>query len=579
VARGERTFVMKFVGDARQALGEMDKLVPGLKNMSTAGKAAVGAAAVGAAAVGTAALAGLGKAISLAADYEKAIDAVGAVAGASEAQTKQLYDTGRRLGKSTAFTAVEAAAAMEELAAQGLSVDQIIGGAADATVALAAAGGVDMVTAATAAAQTMGVWGLKSEQMTDVVNRMAGAANVSKFDVADMTLALSQGAGVAAAAGVTYQDFLTTIAATATSFQSGSDAGTGFKTFVQRLVPQGKAATRAMRDLGIITKDGQNTFFDAKGNFAGMANAADVLQKALSGLTDEARTDALRDIFGSDASRTAAALAVQGRAAFEQMDRTMGGTDAADIAAQRMGNLRGELEKLKGALEDIGIGLGEKLLPPLTKVVGWLAENLPKVPANVWLVVFAVGALIGLFSLLATVALPIIAVMTLVGASFLLIPLGIAMVIASIVLLWVYWDKLIAKAREVREAILETFGLQNSGFARGTLTELGKGFANTNPLLAGIGLAKTALGFGQRGGLGGGDGEFASGGVVPGPRGASQLAIVHGGETILPTHRSRGGEAVVVNVYGNTMQSDADMQRLILSALHTAQQRGALGLA
>lgn len=31
--------------------------------------------------------------------------------------------------------------------------------------------------------------------------------------------------------------------------------------------------------------------------------------------------------------------------------------------------------------------------------------------------------------------------------------------------------------------------------------------------------------------------EFDSGGVVPGPRGAPQLALVHGGETILPTHK------------------------------------------
>ena len=32
---------------------------------------------------------------------------------------------------------------------------------------------------------------------------------------------------------------------------------------------------------------------------------------------------------------------------------------------------------------------------------------------------------------------------------------------------------------------------------------------------------------------------FASGGVVPGPLGAPQLAVVHGGETIIPAGRPR----------------------------------------
>jgi hypothetical protein len=41
--------------------------------------------------------------------------------------------------------------------------------------------------------------------------------------------------------------------------------------------------------------------------------------------------------------------------------------------------------------------------------------------------------------------------------------------------------------------------------------------------------------------------QFQKGGIVPGS--GAQLAIVHGGETILPAGRSAGG--VVVNVYGD----------------------------
>jgi hypothetical protein len=47
--------------------------------------------------------------------------------------------------------------------------------------------------------------------------------------------------------------------------------------------------------------------------------------------------------------------------------------------------------------------------------------------------------------------------------------------------------------------------------------------------------------------------EFDMGGVVPGPKGAPTLALVHGGETIVPTHKggqvSSGPQQIVVPVY------------------------------
>lgn len=587
MAAGTRTFVMKFVGDVKGLIGDLNKVDDQLGKMSGKGKMALGAGLAAGSAIGAGAVAGFGKAIALAADYEKAIDAVGAVAGASAADQKRLYDVGRRIGKETSFTATQAAAAMEELAAQGLTVEQIINGAADATVALAAAGGVDLPTAATAAAQTMGVWKLQSKDMTDVVNRMAGAAAASKFDVTDMTLALSQGAGVAAAAGVSYQDFLTTIAATANSFQSGSDAGTGFKTFVQRLVPQGKAATKAMRELGLITKDGQNTFFDARGDFLGMANAAEVLQKALAPLSDEERTEALKNVFGSDASRTAAALAEQGRAGFLAVDQKMADTDATEIAAQRLDNLRGELDKLKGSLEDIGIGLGERFLPPLAKAAGFLAEWLPKIPTPVFLAVGAFMALIGAASGLALVFLPLAGVAGALGLSigavtlaFLGIPIAIGAVIASGYLLFTHWDELTAKAAGVRDAILGAVGLEGNSKATSGMNALGKGLGNAipgfGPVFGGVAALKGMLGKGKSAGLGDDINGYASGGVVPGPRGSAQLAMVHGGETILPTHKGGFGN-ITINVAGS-VHSDASLQRAILDALTSARQRGSLGL-
>jgi len=42
--------------------------------------------------------------------------------------------------------------------------------------------------------------------------------------------------------------------------------------------------------------------------------------------------------------------------------------------------------------------------------------------------------------------------------------------------------------------------------------------------------------------------KFDKGGIVPGRIGAPQLAIVHGGETILPTHRNAFAGSMSINV-------------------------------
>ena len=54
---------------------------------------------------------------------------------------------------------------------------------------------------------------------------------------------------------------------------------------------------------------------------------------------------------------------------------------------------------------------------------------------------------------------------------------------------------------------------------------------------------------------GGGVQEYASGGVVPGPRGSAQMAVVHGGETILPTHKSSGGRTATPMVNNITIHA------------------------
>jgi hypothetical protein len=46
-------------------------------------------------------------------------------------------------------------------------------------------------------------------------------------------------------------------------------------------------------------------------------------------------------------------------------------------------------------------------------------------------------------------------------------------------------------------------------------------------------------------------GQYQHGGIVPGPRGRPQLAMVHGGEEIIPAYRGGGGGGGTMTVHVN----------------------------
>ena len=67
--------------------------------------------------------------------------------------------------------------------------------------------------------------------------------------------------------GLSLEETTGGLAAFASAGLLGSDAGTSFKTMLQRLVPQSEAAATKMAELGISA-------YDAQGNFIGMEDTA-----------------------------------------------------------------------------------------------------------------------------------------------------------------------------------------------------------------------------------------------------------------------------------------------------------------
>lgn len=353
--------------DLKGGLKAVSAEIPALQRLTRfLGPAALGAA-----------IASFGRgALDAGRDFEAAMKRVEAVTGATEETLGRLADKARDVGGTTAFTAMEAADAIEVLAKSGLQAEAILGGALDATVALAGALGAELGPAADLVTDVMAQFRLEAGDLPDIADRLTGAALTSKFGFDDLRQAVGQAGGVAGAFGVTIDDLLTSLSATAASFASGSDAGTSFKTFLQRLTPQSKQAADVMEDLGL-------KFYDAQGNLKPMVEIAAELENGLSGLTKEAQNDALLKVFGQDAIRTALALAQTGADGFRDLASAIGEVSAEDQAAVRLKGLNGALRELAAAWEALqlksaeqgGLDAADDAVRRLTEALRYLTEN------------------------------------------------------------------------------------------------------------------------------------------------------------------------------------------------------------
>ncbi|WP_374578294.1 phage tail tape measure protein [Phenylobacterium sp.] len=373
-------------------------------------------------------------ALKASSDFESSMIKVGISTKGTADELRAMEVEARKIGKATIFSAGEAADAMDMLAKTGLSVTDILGGAAEATVNLAAAAGSELEPAASAISDSMQQFRLSAEQLPGVVNQITGAVNESKLDFKDFTLAIGQAGGVAANLGVSFEDFNAVLAGTSSLFASGSDAGTSFKTFLTAMVPRSKQAAQTMAQYGL-------SFHDANGGMKSMSDIAQMLQTKLGGLSDAAKTEVLTKVFGTDAMRTALGLMQQGGAGLDALKAKIAETDAAAQSAERMTGFAGQLEQLKGSLEELGIAIGKsgllefatQFVAGLSGLVDRLSEANPAflkfavvagavaaaVGPAVMLIggaISAVGTVMGLLS--APVTLPIVGAVAAVAAAF-----------------------------------------------------------------------------------------------------------------------------------------------------------------
>ena len=358
--------VAGFVAGMQTAAASVRSTVAGMTAATASGQQfRTGLDSVGAAAgrAGLVAAAGIGAIVYASGRFDKAMSAVEAATHESAQGMSQLREAALEAGKETAYSATEAAGAIEELAKAGVSTSDILSGGLDGALSLAAAGALDVGDAAEIAASAMTQFALEGSDLSHVADLLAAGAGKAQGSVSDLGLALKQSGLVAAQVGLSIEETTTALTAMASAGLTGSDAGTSLKTMLLALTPKSEEAAEIMEHLGLSA-------YDASGEFIGLEAYAGRLQDALKGMSAEQRTATLHTIFGTDAIRAANVLYDQGA---EGIRKWAGAVDdsgyAAETAAKRLDNLAGDWEKFTGALETALIGAGDSATGPLRTLV------------------------------------------------------------------------------------------------------------------------------------------------------------------------------------------------------------------
>lgn len=363
-----------------KTLGSSDKSANAFQQVITGALRHVGAALVDFAVQGAKAIGGFVKdSVDVAGDFEAGMHKFQAVAG-DAVDTKGLEkfkDLFISLGKELPVSTSEVEQAAIEMVSGGIDPAIVAGGALRQTIQFAAAAGLSLADAAGTSAKFLAGWtsasattAEKVDFLTQSTDALTKAAAASSTTAAELRLGIFNVQGAAQALHAPFNDVVATLAKLAPAFESSAQAGTALNVFMTRLVPQTNVASDKMKELGLITRNGQNIFFDAQGNFLGMAHAAEALSDMLGGLTDQQKIESLHTLFGNDAMKVANLLMVEGANGINDMKSKMDAANGvASTAALVQSGYNTALENAKGSVEALQIRIGTGLLPVLTDLL------------------------------------------------------------------------------------------------------------------------------------------------------------------------------------------------------------------
>lgn len=348
-----------------------------MKTVAAAGMAAVGTA--------TAAMGAFGKsAVSAGMNFDSAMSQVAATMGYSTeelnregseaAETfKQLREFAQEMGASTAFSASEAADALNYMALAGYDAETSMKMLPN-VLNLAAAGGIDLASASDMVTDAQSALGLSLDEASAMVDQMARASSKSNTSVAQLGEAfLTIGATARNLSGGT-EELSTMLGILADNGIKGAEGGTHLRNMILSLQSPTDKGAELLEQMGVAV-------YDADGNMRSMIDIVGDLQKGMEGMDQASKDAVIGGIFNKTDLASVNALIGTSAERFEELSGAIADSTGAaqNMANTQLDNLSGDVTLFQSALEGAKIAVSDQLTPTLREFVSLASSGVSSV--------------------------------------------------------------------------------------------------------------------------------------------------------------------------------------------------------
>lgn len=342
------------------ALGKAGSGVVALTKTITAATAAAAAAvgAIGAAAVN------VGKEFETAMSQVQATMLLDTSTAEGAAAMATLEEAARECGRTTAFSATEAAEALNYLALAGYNADEAAT-ALPTVLKLAGAGAMDLAAASDMVTDSMSALGIEATEsnlnsFADQLAQTASKANTSVSQLGDAILTVG-GTAKGLAGGTT--ELNTALGILADNGLKGAEGGTHLRNMILSLQNPTGDASKALQSLGVDV-------YDAQGNMRGLNDIFKDLQSGMEGMTAAQKDSIISTLFNKTDLTAANAMLSNCTDRWDELSAAIENSAGAceDMYSIQLDNLDGDIKILQSGLSDLGISIYKDLNGPLREM-------------------------------------------------------------------------------------------------------------------------------------------------------------------------------------------------------------------
>lgn len=312
-------------------------------------------------------------------DFSEQFQGVKSVAEVTGVSFEQLEKQAKELGRTTRYTATQAAGAQYFLAKAGFDTQKIYDSMPD-TLLLASAANLDIAQSADIVTNIMAGYNIQASELGTAVDSLAKSFSSANTDLVELGNAMKYAGPVASGFGIKFNEAAAALGMLGDAGFKGTLGGTALRGALVRLAAPTKKVARYIRALKL-------DIYDSKGNLKSLADIVEQFEKRNVSAAQS------MVIFGQRAGPAMLQLISKGSDRLREFTATLDKSSgfAKKVADTRLEGLYGSWVKLKSAIEGLVQSIGDSglvdalsavmdVITGLANAISWLLELLGKLP-------------------------------------------------------------------------------------------------------------------------------------------------------------------------------------------------------